>query len=48
MIVERDAHLEAVKVYSRDPVNADPIYTKEVSRVCPPFKATDTNSEERE
>ncbi|KAF4632303.1 hypothetical protein G7Y89_g5823 [Cudoniella acicularis] len=29
---ERDAHLEQVKVYGRDPTNADPIFTKEASQ----------------
>jgi len=28
--LERDAHLEQLKVYGRDPSNADPIFTKEV------------------
>lgn len=31
---ERDAHLEQVKVYGRDPTNADPIFTKEASHTC--------------
>lgn len=30
-ITERDAALEELKVYGRDPRNADPIFTKEVS-----------------
>lgn len=30
-ISERDAMLEELKVYGRDPRNADPIFTKEVS-----------------
>lgn len=29
-MVERDAALEELKVYGRDPTNAEPIYTKEV------------------
>ena len=29
---ERDALLEQVKVYGRDPTNAEPIFTKEASR----------------
>lgn len=33
---ERDALLEQVKVYGRDPTNADPIFTKEASRTCSP------------
>lgn len=28
--VERDAHLEQLKVFGRDPTNSDPIFTKEV------------------
>lgn len=32
---ERDAHLEQVKVYGRDPTNADPIFTKEAGRTLP-------------
>jgi len=31
--VERDAHLEQLKLYGRDPTNSDPIFTKEVSRI---------------
>lgn len=31
-MLERDAALEELKVYGRDPKNADPIFTKEVSR----------------
>jgi hypothetical protein len=31
MSAERDAILEQVKVYGRDPANSDPIFTKEVS-----------------
>jgi hypothetical protein len=30
---ERDAILEQVKVYGRDPENSDPIFTKEASRM---------------
>lgn len=30
MLAERDAALEELKVYGRDPTNAEPIYTKEV------------------
>ena len=33
--VERDAHLEQLKVYGRDPNNSDPIFTKEVSGTFP-------------
>ena len=33
---ERDALLEQVKVYGRDPTNAEPIFTKEASRTCSP------------
>ncbi|KAG0645704.1 hypothetical protein D0Z07_8559 [Hyphodiscus hymeniophilus] len=29
---ERDALLEQVKVYGREPTNADPIFTKQASR----------------
>jgi hypothetical protein len=29
--IERDAHLEQLKVYGRDPTNADPIFTNEAS-----------------
>lgn len=34
---ERDASLEQLKVFGRDPINADPIFTKEVcpSRTAP-------------
>ncbi len=31
MTVERDAILEKLKVYGRDPANSDPIFSKEVS-----------------
>jgi hypothetical protein len=33
--VERDAALEELKVYGRDPSYAAPIFTKEVRRVLP-------------
>ncbi|RDL40874.1 Uncharacterized protein BP5553_00853 [Venustampulla echinocandica] len=33
---QRDAHLDQLKVYGRDPTNADPIFTKEASRNFPP------------
>jgi hypothetical protein len=33
---ERDALLEQVKVYGRDPTNADPIFTNEASHTCSP------------
>jgi hypothetical protein len=33
--VERDASLEELKVYGRDPSYAAPIFTKEVRRVLP-------------
>ncbi len=31
-MAERDQHLEQLKVYGRDPTNADPIFTKEVGQ----------------
>jgi hypothetical protein len=34
---ERDAALEELKVYGRDPTNADPIFTKEVRMSCKAF-----------
>jgi hypothetical protein len=38
---ERDAHLESLKVFGRDPANADPIFTKQASHTIlqPPCKA---------
>jgi hypothetical protein len=33
---ERDAHLEQLKVYGRDPTNADPIFTKQASHTGSP------------
>jgi hypothetical protein len=36
---ERDAHLEQLKVYGRDPANADPIFTKEAGCTHPPTSA---------
>lgn len=37
-LVERDAHLEQLKVLGREPANADPIFTKQVSSVWLGFR----------
>ena len=46
---ERDAYLEQLKVFGRDPTNAEPIFTKEASCVLknPPAYLTSTNRESK-